>query len=1288
MPARSTLPRLIAVLALLLITAQAAIPLRISHAQSGPVFTIEAPSRIGVGEPFTIGLRVRGVADLGGFETTVLFDADAVEFQGFDPSENDLRRAFGRDAVSIAVVDVPYGAALALYSCPVADCVTPDGPARRPGAKGNVGLGTIGMVANEPGVIEIAFDPAKLVDVNGRPIAMESSRASVEVQVTPSRRSDHIPAPTAPWQLASAAPAEAAVTDLAPNGIVDHADVMEVALDWQALREKGDPCSGMAEGVDVNGDGCVDVGDLQAVASSYSAASEEEPHSDPVARSLAAAGIVLTVNSTGDDHDANKGDGVCATASGECTLRAAIQEANQHPGTPDMITFNIPGAGVHTIQLGSRLPAIWTGGVTIDGYTQPGASPNTHPQISNARILIEIRGNGTAAFDGLPITSSGNTIRGLAFYNLNRAIWIDGRSATHNEIVGNFIGTNAAGTFGYTNSTPHAHGIHIEHGASNNLIGNTSNDARNVIAGNGRHGVGIWHGGSNANLIRNNLVGLTPSADACLANLANGIDINYGARFNVVGGSGPGERNVVTGNQSIGLDISHSTAPTTTGNSLIGNFVGTGVDGRTMPAGCDNNERGVRFKDGVQGNTASGNVIGFSTDVGILIEDNYTSSNVITENYIGQAPDGTPIPNARGIEIQGSGNRIGPGNVIAHNDGVGIVLVDADGDFNTISRNSIFANRFLGINILPNGVNPNDPGDGDSGPNEQLNYPVIASATTTQVTGTACAGCTVEIFISDEDESGHGEGMHFIGSGSANASGEFAVEVSGATSGQYVTATATDAAGNTSEFSANVIVTGTPGAPEAPGNLTATPLSSYQVELQWDDNAENETYYLIERSLDQSEWDELIAKLPIDSQSYTDNDLVPGATYYYRVAAVNGAGKSDYSNVASATTEPIRLPGQLEVEDFKEGGEGVAYHDTTDGNAGGACRVSDVDLVTTTDVGGGCNLGFVAAGEWLAYDVDIATAGSYSITARVATVHSGRSFHIEIDGVNVTGPIQVPNTGGWQTWADVTVEDVTLPAGLHELRIVMDTSNFNLNYIQAVTAGPNEPPTAGFSYTCNGLTCNFTDTSEDSDGSIVAWSWDFGDGETATAQHPSHTFPAANTFTVTLTVTDDRGGVDSFRQTVVAEDTISVIAMPGRIEVEDYKAGGPGVGYHDTTPGNSGGGCRSDDVDLALTEDAGGGCNLGFVAAGEWLAYDVEIEETGVYALTARVATIYSGRHFHIELDGVDVSGPVAVPNTGGWQTWADVTTEGVNLTAGKYELRIVMDTANFNLNYIDWERT
>src|SRR5690606_22146255 len=92
MPARSTLPRLIAVLALLLITAQAAIPLRISHAQSGPVFTIEAPSRIGVGEPFTIGLRVRGVADLGGFETTVLFDADAVEFQGFDPSENDLDR--------------------------------------------------------------------------------------------------------------------------------------------------------------------------------------------------------------------------------------------------------------------------------------------------------------------------------------------------------------------------------------------------------------------------------------------------------------------------------------------------------------------------------------------------------------------------------------------------------------------------------------------------------------------------------------------------------------------------------------------------------------------------------------------------------------------------------------------------------------------------------------------------------------------------------------------------------------------------------------------------------------------------------------------------------------------------------------------------------------------------------------------------------------------------------------------------------------------------------------------
>jgi hypothetical protein len=79
--------------------------------------------------------------------------------------------------------------------------------------------------------------------------------------------------------------------------------------------------------------------------------------------------------------------------------------------------------------------------------------------------------------------------------------------------------------------------------------------------------------------------------------------------------------------------------------------------------------------------------------------------------------------------------------------------------------------------------------------------------------------------------------------------------------------------------------------------------------------------------------------------------------------------------------------------------------------------------------------------------------------------------------------------------------------------------------------------------------------------------------------------------------------------------------IPGRLEAEDYKVGGEGVGYHDATPGNSGGQFRSDDVDIEVTTDAGGGYNVGWSDPGEWLAFDVEIAQAGAYDLTARMAS-------------------------------------------------------------------
>jgi hypothetical protein len=128
----------------------------------------------------------------------------------------------------------------------------------------------------------------------------------------------------------------------------------------------------------------------------------------------------------------------------------------------------------------------------------------------------------------------------------------------------------------------------------------------------------------------------------------------------------------------------------------------------------------------------------------------------------------------------------------------------------------------------------------------------------------------------------------------------------------------------------------------------------------------------------------------------------------------------------------------------------VSFNDTTSGNTGGACRTDDVDIQNTSDSGGGCNVGWVDAGEWLSFNVQVATSGNYTFRARVATQNSGKRFHIEVDGANVTGSITVPNTGGWQRWANVSSGAEALTAGIHTVRIVFETDGFNLNYVNVV----------------------------------------------------------------------------------------------------------------------------------------------------------------------------------------------------------------------------------------------
>jgi chitodextrinase len=185
-----------------------------------------------------------------------------------------------------------------------------------------------------------------------------------------------------------------------------------------------------------------------------------------------------------------------------------------------------------------------------------------------------------------------------------------------------------------------------------------------------------------------------------------------------------------------------------------------------------------------------------------------------------------------------------------------------------------------------------------------------------------------------------------------------------------------------------------------------------------------------------------------------------------RDAAVNSttsAGVSiQVSNFAPPGTEspysgaPAPVPGVLEAENFDLGGQGVAYYDLTPGNQGGLYRTTeDVDIIASCDpAGGGYVVNNFQTGEWMNYTITVTQTGMYRLLARVSSMFTGTAYHVEIDGVNVTGSVTVPNTGGGCSFQDAeVVGGVSLSAGQHVLRIQSDVQYFNLNSI-TITAQP------------------------------------------------------------------------------------------------------------------------------------------------------------------------------------------------------------------------------------------
>jgi CSLREA domain-containing protein len=870
-----------------------------------PRLELRAPSHAAVGQPFELTLRVEGARNAAGFEARLAWDKTLAEFFSVDFRQRRLQR-LGGSVQQLGPNELPNGVAFGTYWCPTGSCGPRDLVSPGVGARGSFVLARVRVQPNRAGKLEFRLSGGELVAPDGTAIGLARGKRSAIVSVGSGRRLYEAPRlnPSHGPRIVG----KLRIQDLSGDRRVTQQDVTEAARAWVVARTNGGICRGSkVRAFDANRDGCIDVADVQAYAGKVATRSLES-------MAIAASNPPLVVDSVGDASDAIPGDGACLTGAGTCTLRAAIEEANAEGGANE-IDFAIPGSGVQTIQLGSVLPSLndTSGPTTIDGYTQPGASSNTDQYASNAQIRIQVRGTGSHGIDGLPITSANNVVTGLAFFNLRTVIWLQGLGSTGNWLRGDFIGTNAAGTFGFAAADLDLDGIGVEFsaGAHGNHIGDTTLAGRNVISGNSRHGVSCYDGSSN--ILYNNIVGLSPLGDRRLQNVKHGSDWNGQCSNNVIGGTESLQRNIFSGNGvpgsndgSAGVEVSHG--PGNTGQQVIGNCFGTDVTCTTSLSWTMNAFWGIHIEDTASNMVVDRNVVVKSPNGAIKLEGLNTSNNRLTNNLIGVAPDGSSLPNSLfGVLVadRASGNVVGPGNVIANNP-VGVWVTgtntQANTHFDTITRNSIFSNNGLGIRI-------------DAPANDSISAPGIAGATTSAVTGSACAGCTVEVFVAQPDPSGAGEGKTLVGSGTASSSGDFTVPISSALAGEKVTATATDAGGNTSQFSVNTTVQSSGGAtiPLAP-LLNDAAGGDGSVVLQWSppasDGGATITNYKIYRGT-ASGGETLLTQVG-NVTSYTDATAANGTTYWYRIKAVNSVGEGLFSSEFSAVPGPVLVTDQFE----------------------------------------------------------------------------------------------------------------------------------------------------------------------------------------------------------------------------------------------------------------------------------------------------------------------------------------------------------------------------------------
>ncbi|WP_051450812.1 glycoside hydrolase family 3 C-terminal domain-containing protein [Actinospica robiniae] len=346
-------------------------------------------------------------------------------------------------------------------------------------------------------------------------------------------------------------------------------------------------------------------------------------------------------------------------------------------------------------------------------------------------------------------------------------------------------------------------------------------------------------------------------------------------------------------------------------------------------------------------------------------------------------------------------------------------------------------------------------------------------------------------------------------------------------------------------------------------------------------------------------------------------------------ASANSPASAAAEAPYGGTAAPV--PGTVLAANYDTGGQGTAYNVASTNGSANSYRADGIDVETTADTqnntgGGAYDIGWTNAGQWFKYTVNVAAAGTYSVALRVSSPYGiTDALHIaNSSGTNLSGSVAVPNTGGYETWATVTA-NVTLPAGTQTLTVDQDSNGFNFHYMA------------------------FTQTSGGGGGGGT------GSGSSGNDQ------PFGGTPT----------------------------AVPGTLPVANYDTGGQGTAYNVASTNGSANSYRSDGVDLETTADTqnntgGGAYDMGWTNPGQWFKYTVNVASAGAYTVGFRVASPYGiADALHIvNSSGTNLTGSVAVPNTGGYETWTTVTVS-VTLPAGTQTLTVDQDSNGFNFHYM-----